>query len=331
MFLRSFLKRIVLLVFLGALVAAAGVYTWAMTPLGFSESLVDFRVMPGSSVRAAISQMNQAGIEMNPHLTLLGIKALGIDSKLKAGTYTVKSGSTPWDVLAMLKKGEVSLIELRFPEGWNLRQWLQYLAAQPDIEHKISSAADVVRLAGITESNAEGMFFPDTYKVDKRSSDVELLQKAYAAQRDRLIAAWKQRASNLPYRTPYEALIMASIVEKETGRSEDRKRVAAVFVNRLRTGMRLQTDPTVIYGMGDAYEGNIRKSDLLTDTLYNTYTRAGLPPSPIAMPGLASIEAALHPAEEDIYYFVARGDGSSEFSRTLAEHNSAVAKYQLKH
>ncbi|MEY4592017.1 MAG: hypothetical protein RIR18_912 [Pseudomonadota bacterium] len=326
-------KRLAMLVLVLGLSIIGGIFWWATTPLGFPESIVDFRVLPGSSVRQAVTQMNQAGLGIEPNLTLLGIRFVGIDNKLKAGTYSVKAGSSPLDVLTMLKNGDISLVELRFPEGWSLQQWLQYLANQADIEHDLVGlpTSEISKRIGINLQNPEGFFFPDTYKVDKHASDSEVLRKAYRIQQDKLMAAWKKRAPDLPYKTPYEALTMASIVEKETGRAEDRTRVAAVFVNRLRSGMRLQTDPTVIYGMGESFDGNIRKADLLRDTPYNTYTRSGLPPTPITMPGLASIEAALHPAEEDIYYFVARGDGSSQFSRTLAEHNAAVVRYQLKH
>jgi UPF0755 protein len=326
-------KRLTMLVLVLGLSLVGGIFWWATSPLEFAESIVDFRVLPGNSVRQAVTQMNQAGLGIEPNLTLLGIRFMGIDNKLKAGTYSVKTGSSPLDVLAMLKNGDISLVELRFPEGWSLLQWLQYLANQADIEHDLVGlpTSEISKRIGINLQNPEGFFFPDTYKVDKHASDSEVLRKAYRIQQDKLMAAWKKRAPDLPYKTPYEALTMASIVEKETGRAEDRTRVAAVFVNRLRSGMRLQTDPSVIYGMGESFDGNIRKSDLLRDTPYNTYTRSGLPPTPIAMPGLASIEAALHPAEEDIYYFVARGDGSSQFSRTLAEHNAAVLRYQLKH
>jgi len=190
------------------------------------------------------------------------------------------------------------------------------------------SEAQIVERLGLQGGRLDGWLFPDTYLFDKQSSDIELLARAVRAMQQRLDEEWAGRAEGLPYRTPYEALVMASIVEKETGREADRTQVAAVFVNRLRKGMLLQTDPTVIYGLGEAFDGNLRKRDLQTDTPYNTYTRTGLPPSPIAMPGVASLRAALHPAASDAIYFVARGDGSSEFSRTLDEHNRAVNKYQ---
>jgi UPF0755 protein len=190
------------------------------------------------------------------------------------------------------------------------------------------SEAEIMQRLGATEIQAEGLLFPDTYLFAKRSSDLDVLARSYRAMQRHLAREWASRATGLPYAAPYQALIMASIVEKETGRDQDRPLIAAVFGNRLRVGMLLQTDPTVIYGMGDNFDGNLRKRDLQTDTPYNTYLRAGLPPTPIAMPGLASLLATLHPAESQALYFVARGDGSSQFSRTLDEHNQAVARYQ---
>lgn len=332
MVLFSLLKRVVQLGVLLAVLGLGGLYYWATQPLTLPTESVDFRVPPGSSVRAALRQMNAAGLNLQPELARLGIRLLGAGGQIKAGAYEVKQGATPLDVLTMLKNGDVALVELRFPEGWTFWQWKQYLAKQPGITHSLAglSDRDILQKIGATESHPEGLFFPDTYKVDKLSSDLELLTRAYRLGQEQLSKAWAQRADGLPYKTPYEALIMASIVEKETGSPADRTRVAAVFVNRLKIGMRLQTDPTVIYGLGQRFDGNLRKKDLLADTPYNSYTRAGLPPSPIAMPGTASIQAALHPAPEEVFYFVARGDGSSQFSRTLDEHNQAVVRYQLK-
>ncbi len=187
-----------------------------------------------------------------------------------------------------------------------------------------------MQLVGNSESHPEGLFFPDTYYFDRNTQDITVLKRAYESMHEKLEKAWLGRDDHLPYKSPYEALIMASIIEKETGKASERKMIAGVFINRLRIGMRLQTDPTVIYGLGDQYDGNIRRKNLESDTPYNTYTRAGLPPTPIAMPGLASIEAAMHPAETKALYFVGKGDGSHVFSSTLAEHNRAVIKYQLK-
>ena len=335
MFLLNLLRRLLFTVFTLIVVLAGAAYWWANQPVSMTQTPVDFRVLPGSSVRQVVTQIHQAGVTVQPDLLRLSIRFMGFATHIKAGTYTLNEGDTPSTILEKLRTGDVSLVELRFPEGWSFKQWRQYLASQAGIEQTLAKVPndEVLSKLGLSSVSAqlpEGLFFPDTYKVDKGASDVEVFLKAYRSQQSKLAEAWQKREDNLPYKTPYEALIMASIVEKETGKPEDRKKVAAVFVNRMRLGMRLQTDPTVIYGLGDRFDGNLRKVDLLTDTPYNTYTRAGLPPTPIAMPGTASIDAALHPAKESFIFFVARGDGSSEFTNTLAEHNTAVARYQLK-
>jgi UPF0755 protein len=224
-----------------------------------------------------------------------------------------------------MTQGESTLVD-----GWTFAQWRARLDQHPDLKHETRdlAEAEIAARLGIEGGRIDGWLFPDTYLFDKQSSDLELFARAHRAMRKKLDGAWSERDQGLPYRNPYEALIMASIIEKETGRADDRTLVAAVFVNRLRKGMLLQTDPTVIYGLGEKFDGNLRKRDLQADTPYNTYTRSGLPPSPIAMPGTAAIQAALHPADSDALYFVARGDGSSQFSKTLDEHNKAVSKYQ---
>jgi UPF0755 protein len=206
------------------------------------------------------------------------------------------------------------------------------LDADPGVRHNSAALSDAEIMAqlGAAGRNPEGLFFPDTYLFGKGTSDLDILKRAYKAMDRQLQAAWQQRAPDLPYRSPYDALIMASVIEKETGQSTDRALIGGVFVNRLRIGMMLQTDPSVIYGMGEKFDGSLRKKDLIKDTPHNTYTRTGLPPTPIAMPGQAALEAALNPAKTEALYFVARGDGSSEFSRTLTEHERAVAKYQRR-
>jgi UPF0755 protein len=221
--------------------------------------------------------------------------------------------------------GQMTLVE-----GWTFKQWRAKLDNHPDLIHETRglTEAEIIDRLGLQAARLEGWLFSDTYLFDKQSSDLELLARALRSMQGKVASEWAGRAEGLPYKTPHDALVMASIVEKETGREADRTLVAAVFVNRLRKGMLLQTDPTVIYGLGDAFDGNLRKRDLQTDTPYNTYKRPGLPPTPIAMPGLASLRAALHPAASEALYFVAKGDGSSEFSRTLDEHNRAVNKFQ---
>ena len=324
------LTKILFAVFLLFAVAAGGLWWWANQPLSLRTSPLDFHVAAGSSLRSAITQMRESGIEVEPGLLALLARAKRADTAIKAGSYAVKEGVTPSQLLDKLLKGKVTQGELTLVEGWTFRQWRTRLDKHPDLKHELLglSEAQVIEKLGLNIAGLEGQLFPDTYLFDKQSSDLELLARAQRAMQRKLDAEWTSRSAGLPYKTPNDALIMASIVEKETGRESDREFVAAVFVNRLRKGMLLQTDPTVIYGIGEKFDGNLRKRDLLTDTPYNTYIRPGLPPTPIAMPGQASIRAALNPAPSDVIYFVARGDGSSEFSRTLDEHNRAVNKYQ---
>lgn len=325
-----FLIKLLFLFLLMLGTAAGGLWWWAGQPLALRGSPVDFRVVAGSSLRAAITQMREAGIDVQPSLMLLLARAYGAETGIKAGSYSVSQGVTARQLLDKLIRGKVTQGEVTLVEGWTLRQWRARLDGHPDLrgDSRGLSEAEIVRRLEIQHERLEGWLFPDTYLFDKQSSDLDLLARAVRAMERRLAEEWAGRAEGLPYRSPYEALIMASIVEKETGREADRELVAAVFVNRLRLGMPLQTDPTVIYGLGEAFDGNLRKSDLQTDTPYNTYTRRGLPPTPIAMPGLASLRAALHPAASSALYFVARGDGSSQFSNTLDEHNRAVNQYQ---
>ncbi|HEX6735521.1 MAG TPA: endolytic transglycosylase MltG [Azonexus sp.] len=324
-----FLTKLLFLLALLLGLAAGGLW-WAGQPLELRESPVDFRIVGGSSLRSAIVQMREAGIVVQPSLMLLLARAYGAETGIKAGSYSVSQGVTPRQLLDKLVRGKVTQGEVTLVEGWTLRQWRARLDAHPDLvgDSRGLTEAEISRRLGIDHPRLEGWLFPDTYLFDKQSSAIDLMARAVRAMERRLAEEWAGRAANLPYRSPYEALIMASIIEKETGREADREQVAAVFVNRLRLGMPLQTDPTVIYGLGDAFDGNLRKRDLLADTPYNTYTRRGLPPTPIAMPGLASIRAALHPAASNALYFVARGDGSSQFSSTLDEHNRAVNQYQ---
>jgi len=325
-----FLIRIFSLVFLLFVGLLGAGWYWANQPLHLRSTPLDFRVAPGSSMRSAIAQMRDAGIEVEPVLMALLGRFSRAEAGIKAGSYSVNQGVTPFLLLGKLTRGEVTQGELILVEGWTFRQWRAKLDRHPDLRHDsaVLSETQIARQLGLEGVTLEGRLFPDTYLFDKQSSDLDLIARAVRAMQRRLDSEWAQRAADLPYRSPAEALVMASIVEKETGRESDRNQVAAVFVNRLRKGMLLQTDPTVIYGLGDNFDGNLRKQDLLADTPYNTYQRSGLPPTPIAMPGLASLRAALHPASSDVLYFVARGDGSSEFSRTLDEHNRAVNKYQ---
>jgi UPF0755 protein len=324
-----FLIKLLLLAVLSLATAVAGFWWWAGQPLELRGSPVDFHIASGSSLRAAISQMREAGVAVQPLLLLLLARTQRADTGIKAGSYSVEQGITAQQLLDKLIHGKVTQGDITLIEGWTFRQWRARMEAHPDLrgDSRELSEAEIIRHLGRDYPSLEGWQFPDTYLFDKQSSDLDLMARAVRAMEQRLAEAWAGRADGLPYRSPYEALIMASIIEKETGREADRELVAAVFVNRLRLGMPLQTDPTVIYGLGETFDGNLRKRHLQTDMPHNTYTRRGLPPTPIAMPGLASIQAALHPAATSALYFVARGDGSSHFSNTLDEHNRAVNRY----
>lgn len=296
------------------------------------EAPLEFTIAPGASARAVADTLVQAGVQVPSVLLYAWFRLSGDSRNIKAGSYELAPGTTPASLLSKLVRGEQALRSLTLIEGWNIRQVLLAVRSSPDLKQDIDglSMADLMARIGYPGRHPEGRFFPDTYRMVKHTPASALLRQAAQAMDQQLNAAWAQRAPSSPLRSPDEALILASIVEKETGLESDRAMVAGVFTNRLRIGMRLQTDPTVIYGMGSAYDGNIRRSDLTTDTPYNTYTRAGLPPTPIAMPGRAALFAAANPAEGDTLYFVARGDGSHVFSATLAEHNRAVACHQLK-
>jgi UPF0755 protein len=274
--------------------------------------------------------MSAAGVLESPGKFVLLARILGEAANVKAGNYEIEAPLTPLELLGKITRGDYTQHAFTLVEGWTFRQVRRALSEQPHLRHDTANLDDdavLVRL-GIEATSPEGWFFPDTYHYSSGGSDLGILRRAHKLMRETLSMQWENRAPDLPLASPYEALILASIIEKETGHPADRSMVAAVFVNRLRAGMRLQADPTVIYGLGEDFDGNLRRRDLVADTPYNTYTRTGLPPTPIAMPGLASIAAALNPARSDALYFVARGDGTSHFSRTLSEHERAVTKYQ---
>ncbi|MFC5474186.1 endolytic transglycosylase MltG [Paraherbaspirillum soli] len=324
-----FKKLLLSVMVLGGL-AAAGMAYWARQPIFEAGQPLPFTIKAGSNLSSSVQQIAGAGIDVNPDLLALLARLTNKGSKLKAGSYELKPGTTPLRLLTQLVRGEFAQESLTVIEGWTFRQMRLAVAAQSALKHDTAALSDTELLAKIAPDYRmpEGLFFPDTYLFAKGSSDLQLYKQAHALLLKHLQQAWDGRDASVPYKTPYEALIMASIVEKETGRRADRTTIAGVFVNRLKIGMLLQTDPTVIYGMGDQYRGTIHKRDLTTDTAYNTYTRPGLPPTPIALPGGESLEAAMHPAKTDALYFVARGDGSSHFSSNLSEHNQAVNQYQ---
>ena len=330
--LMRLLKQLLLLLMLCALLAGAAVYYYAYDDLHLPQSPVTFELRAGSSLRVTATQLAAGGIIGRPEPFELLARLLGESARLKAGNYEFSGSMTPLDLLQRMTRGDVTLIAITFVEGWTFEQMRKALRENPKINGELAalSEPEVLQKLGISAPAAEGWFFPDTYHFSDGASDLSILRRAHKLMRKHLEQEWARRAPNLPLQSPTEALILASIVEKETGLANERGMVAAVFINRLRIGMRLQTDPTVIYGMGAAFDGNIRKRDLLTDTPYNTYTRTGLPPTPIAMPGLDALRATLNPASSDALYFVARGDGTSKFSRTLAEHERAVTQYQRR-
>jgi len=314
-------------------VASAAAYLWYAykRPLDMNADRIVVRIVEGSSARAIAKQLQQAGVALDAEAFVAAARATRATQSLRAGRYEFDRGMNLVAVVEKLRRGEVLRERLTVVEGSTFAEMRAALAAHPELRPDSAKMTDaeILRTVGAEESHPEGLFAPETYVFYPGSSDLEILRQAFRAQRTILQKAWESRTEGLPYRTAYEALILASIVEKETGTAAERKRIAGVFVNRLQKGMLLQTDPTVIYGLGAKFDGNLRKRDLTADTPYNTYTRAGLPPTPISLPGRAAIEAALGPEATKALYFVSRGDGTSEFSETLSDHNRAVGRYQL--
>ena len=309
---------------------AAGVNWWLARPLPLARDTVELSIEPGATPRQIARAWVDAGVQAPTWMLYEWFRWSGQARRIRAGSYEIDRNVSPRQLLQKMVLGDETLAVTRIIEGWNFRQLRAELARAERLVPTTANLTDaeVMTLIGAPGVSPEGQFFPDTYAYSKGSSDADLLRRAHHAMQHRLAAAWAERAPDTPLRSADEALTLASIVEKETGVATDRAKVAGVFTNRLRLGMPLQTDPTVIYGLGAAFDGNLRKRDLLADSPYNTYTRAGLPPTPIAMPGRASLEAAVRPAATKALYFVARGDGSSEFSDDLAAHNRAVNQYQ---
>ena len=314
-----------------ALIAGAAAYWWVTRhPLPLPEQPFAFTVRSGATLRAVAHELTAAGV-LPADWTLVALGRLeAVDRTIKAGNYELPEGTTLSGLLAKLTQGDVTQTSFTIVEGWSLRDLREALRAEADVAKTIVDLPDteLMRAIGASGAQAEGWFFPDTYFFVTGATDASLLIRAHRAMQERLDAAWEARAPGLPLSSPYEALVLASIVEKETGRAADRPLIASVLVNRLQHGMRLQADPTVIYGIGARFDGNLTRRDLDTDSVYNTYLREGLPPTPIALPSQASLDAALHPPATPYLYFVSRGDGSSEFSASLSDHNRAVAKYQ---
>jgi UPF0755 protein len=330
---RSLFTRLMFnLIVLAAICVGALVY-WANASIMDEGKPIEFTVKAGNSAHTVAQHLVDAGAPVNPILFTFMVRVTGQGGKLKAGPYELKPGVSPWKLLGKIVRGEIAQDSLTIIEGWTFKQMREVLGAHPSLKHDTAELSDAQLLEkiGIKDyRHPEGLFFPDTYMFAKGSSDLLVFKQAHSNLTKRLNELWEKRDPALPYKSPYDALIMASIVEKETGKKSERGMIASVFVNRLRLGMLLQTDPTVIYGIGDTFDGNIRRRDLKTDTPYNTYTRRGLPPTPIALPGMQSLTAALNPEKGDALYFVARGDGSSQFSTNLRDHNNAVIQYQLK-
>lgn len=333
------MRRLFAVALLGLAAAlAAGSWAWwqyARAPLTLAQPEVQVEIDRGMAGQAIAAALRRQGVAVPDWLFAIALRLRDDGPKIRAGNYELTGPITLAALLDRLTRGDVTLRDITLIEGWTWRQVRAALARSTDLRQDTAALEDqeVLRRVGASEPHPEGLFAPDTYAFARGSSDLEVLQRAYRLQQRRLEEVWqasRERPDPLPYRTPYEALIMASIVEKETGREADRVKVAAVFVNRLRRGMMLQSDPTTIYGLGASFDGNLRRRDLTADTPYNTYTRTGLTPTPISMPGRASLEAALNPASIPALYFVARGDGSSEFSNDLPAHNRAVARYQKK-
>lgn len=335
--LRQLLRLLLLLVALTAL--AAGAWLWAdyqrfaERPLDLGDRELVLEVKLGTSFNQIVSRLRQQRLSRAPRLYWRALAhQMGVLDGLRAGEYAIAQGMTPRVLLERMARGLVIQHQFTILEGWRFADLRAALARDAVLEHRIDALSDteIMEQLGRIDLNPEGRFLPETYAFVRGQDDLAILRRSFLAMQKLLAAEWQGRAQPSPLRSPEQMLVLASIVEKETGRPDDRQRIAGVFLRRLRIGMRLQTDPSVIYGLGSAFNGNLTRLHLNTDTPYNTYTRAGLPPTPIALPGRAALHAVAHPADGNALYFVARGDGSSEFSATLEAHNAAVRKYQLR-
>lgn len=330
------IRWVLLLALIAGALSAAAFWAWreyqrfTLATLQGSDEVIEFK--RGESLPTFVAKLKDRGVSAAPEWQWrLLAQQMQVAQKLQAGEYRIGSNATPRSLLQAVADGKVVQYRFTILEGTRFRDLRVALASVPELESTLTGLPDndVLTRIGATEAHPEGLFLPDTYFFPRGFSDLDLLKRAYWEQKELLERLWQKRQENLPLSDPYEALILASVIEKETGKAAERPLIAGVFVNRLRQGWRLQTDPTVIYGLGDAFDGNLKRVHLETDTPYNTYTRFGLPPTPIALPSPAAIEAALQPQATEAMYFVAKGDGSHQFSRTLEEHNRAVREYQL--
>jgi len=328
----KFWRVLTLLLLIVGGAAAGGAAWWLNQPLALANETAEVSIEPGTAPRDIAQAWVQAGVKASPRLLYEWFRWSGQSRKIRAGSYEIGPGVTPIALLNKMVRGDETLAVVRLIEGWTFRQFRAELAKADSLKPVSASMTDeqIMEAIGAPGVSPEGRFHPDTYAYSKGSNDIAVLKRAYQAMRRKVDEAWAERTADTPLQSPDDALVLASIVEKETGAVADRARIAGVFVNRLRLGMPLQTDPTVIYGLGTAFDGNLRKRDLQADGPYNTYLRTGLPPTPIAMPGKAALLAAVHPEATKALYFVSRGDGTSEFSDTLADHNRAVNRYQRR-
>ena len=312
--------------------AMAAVYLFWSWNHSLQPGMGIYAVKPGMTLRAFARELSSRGVLPESHSFVWLAYLTGHQRDLKSGEYRFRNGMTARELLEQIVAGRVIEYPVVLVEGWTFRQFLDAIEEAPKLTHTLIGLPPraIMERLGHKGEHPEGRFFPDTYYYSSGQTELAILANAYDKMQKLLQQEWEKRDNNLPFRDAYEALILASIVEKETGRADERRLIAGVFVNRLRHGMRLQTDPTVIYGMGESFDGNLRLKDLRRDTPYNTYTRTGLPPTPVAMPGKESLQAVMHPVINGALFFVSRGDGSHDFSATLEEHNKAVIKYQLK-
>ncbi len=322
-------KRLFLLLLLAAAAAAGAAFWWLQRPLTLAHDDVEVSIEPGTPVREIVRLWHDAGVQDNPELLYQWFRWSGDARRIRAGSYLVSRGATPRSLLEKMVTGDEELESVHVIEGWTVKQMRAALAAAPNLKNTTGDMTDEQLMAAIGSpgEKPEGRFFPDTYVYSRGVKDILVLKRAHDALERQLQAAWALRAADTPLKSADEALTLASVIEKETGAASDRGKVAAVFSNRLRLGMPLQSDPTVIYGLGATYDGSIHKVDLQTDTPYNSYTRVGLPPTPIALPGRQALLAAVRPDPIKALYFVSRGDGTSVFSDTLNAHNAAVNQY----
>jgi UPF0755 protein len=323
------------LALLGVLAAHGALQRWLDAPLAVGAAAIVVEIPRGQPLAVTARQLAERGVLEHPRWLQLYARSTGADARIKAGEYAIPPGATPRSLLALFESGAVIQHSVTIVEGWTFRDLRRALEVEPHLEQTLAGQDEAAVMAALGEAGtpAEGLFFPDTYLFGKGTTDLEILRQARNRMRRELDAAWAVRAADLPLRSAHEALVLASIVEKETALAAERPRIAGVFTERLRIGMRLQTDPTVIYGLGPDFDGNLRRADLERDGPYNTYTRAGLPPTPIALPGAEALRAVVHPDERGELYFVATGlpDGSHEFSKTLREHEAAVRRYLVRY